>query len=66
MKAKQSKETSLKFNSTAFAQKVSSIVKFIERNDVTEQAKNEALHTIIEKVIYEKANDNLAIYFHEI
>ena len=29
-------------------------------------AKNEALHTIIEKVVYEKAKGNLAIYFHDI
>ena len=50
----------------AFAKKVSSIVEFIERDDVTEQAKNEALHTIIEKVVYEKAKGNLAIYFYDI
>ena len=50
----------------AFAKKVSGIVEFIEREDVTEQAKNEALHTIIEKVVYEKAEGNLAIYFHDI
>ena len=50
----------------AFSKKVSDIITFIERDDVTEQAKNEALHTIIEKVVYEKAQGNLAIYFHEI
>lgn len=50
----------------AFSKKVSDIISFIERDDVSDQAKNEALHTIIEKVVYEKAQGNLAIYFHEI
>ena len=42
------------------------IADFIERDDVTDAAKNEALHTIIEKIVFEKAKDNLAIYFHDI
>ena len=41
-------------------------MEFIQRDDVTEAAKNEALHTIIEKVVFEKAKGNLAIYFHDI
>ena len=49
-----------------FAKKVASVADFIERDDVTDAAKNEALHTIIEKIIYEKAKGNLAIYFHDI
>ena len=48
-----------------YAKKASEIVDFIKRPDVTEKAKNEALRTIIEKVVYEKANNNLAIYFSE-
>ena len=50
----------------AYAKKVAEIVEFIKRNDVTETAKNEALRTIIEKVVFEKAKGNLAIYFNEI
>ena len=50
----------------AFAKKVAEIADFIERDDVTDAAKNEALHTIIEKIVFEKAKDNLAIYFHDI
>ena len=42
------------------------VVEFIERDDVTPTAKNEALRTIIEKLVYEKAKGNLAIYFHDI
>ena len=49
----------------AYAKKVSEIVEFIKHDDVTEKAKNEALRTIIEKIVYEKAKDNLAIYFYE-
>lgn len=59
-------DTVKKIDTNAFSKKVSDILTFIEREDVTDQAKNEALRTIIEKVVYEKANGNLAIYFHDI
>ena len=49
----------------AYANKVAEIVDFIKRTDVTATAKNEALRTIIDNIVYEKANGNLAIYFHE-
>lgn len=55
-----------KIDIDSFAEKVSGVVEFIKRNDVTATAKNEALRTIIEKIVYEKANGNLAIYFHDI
>ena len=63
---RRDKEVTKDIDMNAFTKKVSDILSFIERDDVTEQAKNEALHTIIEKVVYEKAQGNLAIYFHEI
>ena len=68
IKAKKDEDTNnnADVDVNAFAKKVMGIVEFIERDDVTDQAKNEALHTIIEKVVYEKANGNLAIYFHDI
>ena len=50
----------------AYAKKVADLVKFIKRPDASEEAKNEELRTILEKVVYEKANGNLALYFHEI
>lgn len=46
--------------------KVFNVLDFIKRTDVTESAKNEALRSIIEKIVYEKAKENLAIYFHEL
>ena len=67
IKAKRDEDTpKQEVDVNAFAKKVMSVVEFIEREDVTEQAKNEALHTIIEKVVYEKANNNLAVFFHDI
>ena len=55
-----------KIDIDSYAKKVAEIVEFIKRPDASETAKNEALRTIIEKIVYEKANNNLAIYFHEI
>nr|DAF74463.1 MAG TPA: integrase [Caudoviricetes sp.] len=49
----------------AYVRRVTEIVNFVNRNDVSEGAKNEALRTIIESVICEKNRDNLAIYFYE-
>lgn len=47
-----------------FAKRVEQVLAFIKRDDVDVEAKNEMLRTIITKVVYEKANKNLAIYFH--
>ena len=64
--ARRDKETVKEIDMDAFAKKVAEIVDFIEKDDVTDQAKNEALHNIIEKIVFEKAKGNLAIYFHDI
>ena len=64
LKAKRDETPKESINIDEFAEKVADIVKFIQREDVTASAKNEALHTIIEKIVYEKAKGNLAIYFH--
>lgn len=66
LKARRDKEFEKEFDVNDFAKKVAGILEFIEREDVTASAKNEALHTIIEKIVYEKAKGNLAIYFHDI
>lgn len=50
----------------AYAKKVAEVVEYIKSPDASEKAKNEALRTVIEKIVYEKAKGNLAIYFHEI
>jgi hypothetical protein len=64
LEAKRDTEVKKDFNPEEFSKKVAEIVDFIKRTDVTPAAKNEALHTIIETIIYEKAKNNLAIYFH--
>ena len=66
LEARRAKDIEDRVDFDAFAEKVSSIIDFIERDDVTASAKNEALRTIIETIVYEKANGNLAIYFHAI
>ena len=66
LKSRRDKDIEKEVDIDAFADKVASIVEFIQREDVTVEAKNEALHTIIEKVVYEKAKGNLAIFFHDI
>ena len=66
LKAKRDKQTVAEIDMDSFAEKVVGVLNFIERDDVTEKAKNEALRTIIETIIYEKAKGNLAIYFHDL
>jgi DNA invertase Pin-like site-specific DNA recombinase len=66
LKARRDKDIEKEFDLDAFTNKVAGVVEFIEREDVTASAKNEALHQIIEKIVYEKAKGNLAIYFHDI
>ena len=66
LKARRDKIVTTEIDMNAYAEKVLSVVEFIKREDVTPTAKNEALRTIIEKLVYEKAKGNLAIYFHEI
>lgn len=66
LKVRRDKDIEKEIDIDAFTKKVAGIVEFIERDDVTDTAKNEALHTIIEKIVFEKAKGNLAIYFHDI
>ena len=66
LKAKRDKQEAVNVDMDAFSEKVMGVLEFIERDDVTAVAKNEALHTIIEAIIYEKAKGNLAIIFHDL
>jgi hypothetical protein len=66
LKARRDKNIEKEIDIDAFTKKVVGVVEFIERDDVTDAAKNEALHTIIEKIVFEKAKGNLAIYFHDL
>lgn len=66
LKVKRDRDIVKEVDLDAFAKKVAEIAEFIEREDVTDQAKNEALRTIIERIVFEKAKGNLAIYFHDL
>ena len=66
LKAKRDKDQVKSIDINSYTEKVAGIVEFIKRDDVSEEAKNEALHTIIETIVYEKAKGNLAIYFHDL
>ena len=66
LKARQNKEIFQEIDVDAFAKKVAGVVELIERDDVADELKNEALRSVIEKVVFDKAKGNLAIYFHDI
>lgn len=63
--AKRDATPIVNIDTTAFATKVEEVVAAIKNPTITDKAKNEILRTIIEKLIYDKANENLAIYFHD-
>ena len=54
-----------KANLDAYAKKVSDVVSFIESPDASLQAKNEALRTIIDKVVYHKPSGKVQIFFYD-
>ena len=65
LKARRDKDIQKEIDIDVFAEKVAEVVQFIEREDVTDAVKNEALHTIIEKIVYEKKDGNIAIFFRD-
>lgn len=64
LQQRRDKELAEVIDADVFAERVTGVIEFIERDDVDVAAKNEMLRSIIEMVIYEKAKGNLAIYFH--
>ncbi len=52
------------FDKKEFAKKVSSVIKQIKSPDASEKAKNEALRTVISKIVYNKPAQTLDIYFY--
>lgn len=61
---KRDDRTVMSFDVAAYTNKVAGIVDFLKSDDVTPKAKNEALRAIVEKVVYDKAKQNVAIYFY--
>ena len=66
LKEKRDHYINEEINIEEFTNKVTKIVELIESPNITAAAKNEALRAIIEKAVYEKAKNNLAIYFHDL
>ena len=60
-KAEQSAEAS--HDPSQLAQRVFEVVQFLRSEDVPEAAKNQALRSIISKIVYQKSEQNIAIYF---
>lgn len=52
------------FDKAEFAKKIETVLEKIKRPDVDESTKNEALRTIISKIIYDKASQTLDLYFY--
>lgn len=61
--SKQSTEPA-SIDKSVFAKKVLNVLEFIKSPDVTEQAKNEALRSIISRIIYVKPENRLDIIFY--
>lgn len=66
LKRKRDDECTQEVDLEAFSSKVFGVVEYIESPEISPQKKNEALRSIIEKVVYNKAEQGLAIYFHDI
>lgn len=56
----------VKIDPEAISKKVADIIALLEDSSVSIAAKNEALRSVIEKIIYNKSDGTLAIYFHAI
>ena len=54
-----------KINLETYAARVSDIIAILKSETASPQEKNEALRTVIDHIVYEKPQNNLAIYFHE-
>lgn len=47
----------------AFAEEILQLIAFIKRADVEPKAKNEAIRTVIDKVVYSKPTESISIFF---
>ena len=48
----------------AFSKQLANVIAFISQDGVDASAKNEAIRSVVEKVILEKPSGNLSIFFH--
>ena len=63
IKARMTAESRIEVNPAVLAQKVTATLDIVNNPTITPQAKNEALRAILTHIIYDKANQNVALYF---
>lgn len=66
LKEKMTEHVEATVDIKAFSKKVSDVIAIVESDDVDVTAKNEALHSIIEHIVYDKPNEHLQVCFHEL
>ena len=49
---------------SVFTEKVEGVVRYLENKDATAEAKNEALRTILDKIVYNKAEESVSLCFY--
>lgn len=66
LKEMQTKETpKQETDLNVFRKKVADVIEFIENPDVSLEAKNEALRTILDKVVYHKPSETVQLFFYD-
>ena len=61
--AAEAASTPAAFDPASYAKKVASVISYL-KTDADENAKNEALRSVVDHITYEKASHHLAIYFY--
>ena len=62
-KAAEAAEEEQRVDPTAYAKKVADVLEIVKAPDISEQAKNEALRTIIDKIVFNKPAATFDLYF---
>ncbi len=61
---KSTKETTQELDKEAYSLKVRSVIDIITNPDVSEAEKNKALRTILTRIVFQKPQNNLALFFY--
>ena len=62
---KQQQPAASEFDKKLYAKRVEKVLDYIKSPDASEQAKNEALRSVISKIIYNKAQGCLDIFYYQ-
>ena len=65
LEQKKQQPAAVEFDNTFFANRVEKVLDYIKSPDASEQAKNEALRSVISKIIYNKAQGCLDIFYYQ-